>query len=109
MAWDKTTNELGVTKLKSAGKQPAWINYMTNHNRAYGNFADEKKEMYMTLNRRYEADKNGNIKDLTTYIDPSKYNYIFMDTELTAMNFWIQLGVDITARRKMSAKVMPNL
>ena len=28
---------------------------------------------------------------------------------LTAQNFWAQIAVDITARRKMSARVMPNL
>ena len=26
-----------------------------------------------------------------------------------AQNFWVQIGVDIEARRKLSAKVMPNL
>jgi len=101
---------------KSAGKQPAWINYMTNVNQVRGNFAIEAGtegleggQMYMTLNRRYEQDGEGNIKDLTTYIDPSKYNNIFADTRLDAQNFWTQIGVNITARRKMSAKLMPNL
>jgi len=41
--------------------------------------------------------------------DPSKYNFIFAETQLDAQNFWAQIGVDITARRKMSAKIMPNL
>lgn len=95
---------------RSAGKQPAWINYMTNYNRAYGNFAIETNQMFMTLNRRYEFDTVGNaIKDLTTYIDPKKYNFIFAQTSLDAQNFWAQVGVNMIARRKMSAKVMPNL
>ena len=83
---------------------------MTNFNKTFGNFADKNKEMYMTLNRRYEPD-NGNktIKDLTTYIDPSKYNYMFAQTNLDSQNFWTQIGFDITARRKMSARMMPNL
>lgn len=93
----------------SAGKQPAWLDYMTNVNRCYGNFANPQDQMFMTLNRRYELDTNYRIKDLTTYIDPQKFNYIFADTERDAQNFWVQLGVGITARRKMSAKVMPNL
>ena len=64
----------------------------------------------MTLNRKYEMDyTNGRIKDLTTYIDPSKFNHIFADTRLDAQNFWVQIAAKITARRKMSAKVMPNL
>ena len=95
---------------KSAGKQPAWLNYMTNINKTYGNFAIPDNEMFMTLNRRYEWDtENETIKDLTTYIDPTKFNFIFAETALDAQNFWTQIGVNITARRKMSAKIMPNL
>jgi len=113
MAYWETDISLGERTFKSAGKQPAWINYMTNVNQVKGNFALQNEQMYMTLNRRYEAkyDNDGKpiIKDLTTYIDPSKFNHIFADTRRDAQNFWTQIGVDITARRKMSAKIMPNL
>ena len=96
--------------VKSAGKQPAWLDYMTDFNKVYGNFADERNQMYMTLTRRYEPDReNKTIKDLTSYIDPTAYNYAFAQTDLTAQNFLVQIGIDITARRKMSAKLMPNL
>lgn len=109
MAWfDTEVDETGTPTFKSAGKQPAWINYMTNHNRVLGNFARQNSEMYMTLNRRYEMGNNG-IQDLTTYIDPTKFNHIFAQTSLDAQNFWVQIGVGITARRKMSAKVIPSL
>lgn len=93
----------------SAGKQPAWLNYMTNYNKTYGTFADSTDQMFMTLNRRYEMRGDYRIKDLTTYIDPQKFNYIFADTRRDAQNFWVQVSNDITARRKMSAKLMPNL
>lgn len=93
----------------SVGKQPAWLDYMTAVNKCYGNFADENKEMYMTLNRRYETSGVGELEDFTTYIDPTKFNYIFAQSDLTAMNFWVQIGMGITARRKMSAKQIPNL
>jgi hypothetical protein len=115
MAWWDTTIINNNTVFKSAGKQPAWINYMTNVNECRGNFADQNTaqgdggQMYMTLNRRYEQSPVGNIKDLTTYIDPSKFNNIFADERLDAQNFWTQIGVNITARRKMSARLMPNL
>jgi hypothetical protein len=109
MAWfDTEIDSNGVVQFKSAGKQPAWINYMTNVNQVRGNFAEEKEQMWMTLNRRYEQGENG-IEDLTTYIDPSKFNHIFADTRLDAQNFWVQIGVQNIARRKMSAKLMPNL
>ncbi|WVR22129.1 MAG: major capsid protein [Malazfec virus 4] len=109
MAYWTTSNAGGVWSTKSAGKQPAWINYMTNFNRTYGNFAVANNEMFMTLNRRYESNVGIDILDLTTYIDPAKFNYIFAQEELDAQNFWVQIAVDITARRKMSAKVMPNM
>lgn len=109
--WDETLSSKG-NQLYTAGKQPAWIDYMTNYNRTFGNFAIKNNEMFMTLNRNYEYKNEGGgtrIKDLTTYIDPQKYNYIFADTSLSAMNFWVQMGVGIKARRKMSAKIIPNL
>lgn len=115
MAWWDTqvTDGAGTLLFKSAGKQPAWINYMTNYNRCYGNFAKKNEQMFMTLARRYEhieySEGDNHIKDLTTYIDPVKFNYIFAQTDRGAQNFWTQIGVDITARRKMSAKIMPNL
>lgn len=114
MAWWATNWDdlAGKWQQTSAGKQPAWINYMTNVNEVRGNFAVRANEMFMTLNRRYEAVKNSgivSIKDLTTYIDPTLFNHIFAQTSLDAQNFWTQISVDMIARRKMSAKVMPNL
>jgi hypothetical protein len=109
MAWfDTVTESNGTVNYNTAGKQPAWINYMTNVNQCRGNFAEVNQEMFMTLNRRYEVDGSG-IKDLTTYVDPSKYNNIFAQTSLDSQNFWVQISNKITARRKMSAKVIPNL
>lgn len=107
-AWFDTEIVAGEPVFKSAGKQPAWINYMTNVNQVRGNFAEGNQQMWMTLNRRYEQNEEG-IADLTTYIDPSKFNHIFADTRLDAQNFWVQIAVNNTARRKMSAKLMPNL
>jgi hypothetical protein len=113
--WDNSCTGQGVIKKFSAGKQPAWIDYMSNYNRTHGNFASGKSEEFMVLNRSYEIDKKNIslnqsvIKDLTTYIDPTKFNYIFADQSLDAMNFWVQIGVDWKARRMMSAKVIPNL
>nr|DAF24303.1 MAG TPA: Major capsid protein [Microviridae sp.] len=93
---------------KFIGKQPAWIDYMTNINRAYGNF--RTNESFMILSRQYSLDYQKNIiKDLTTYIDPELYNGIFADQSFDAQNFWVQIGVEIEARRLMSAKIIPNL
>ncbi|AXH75610.1 MAG: major capsid protein [Microviridae sp.] len=115
LLWSDTTlNEDGTYYQKSLGKQPAWINYMTSVNRTFGSFAEENNSMFMTLNRRYERRDEGGavlgeLKDGTTYIDPSKFNWIFAETALSAQNFWVQIACNITARRKMSAKIIPNL
>lgn len=111
LAWfDTFIGTDGTTTTRSAGKQPAWTNYMTDVNRVYGNFAEPLNEMFMVLNRRYEIDTAaGGIKDLTTYIDPVKYNYIFAETKLDAQNFWVQIGFNWEVRRVISAKVMPQI
>ena len=109
-AWDTFTNASGIETKYSAGKLPAWINYMTDVNETHGNFADVNNQMFMTLNRRYEGDEDTKrIKDLTTYIDPKIYNNIFADASLDAQNFWVQIKMDCNVRRKMSAKIIPNI
>ena len=109
MAWFDTANtSTGVRTPKSAGKVVAWLNYMTSYNRALGNFANEE-QMWLTLNRRYEFNTGtGEIKDLTTYVDPKKFNYIWADARRDAQNFWVQINSDITVRRAMSAKQIPS-
>ena len=89
---------------KSVGKQPAWIEYMTNVNKTFGNFALIENEGWMCLNRIF-----GEIDTYTTYIQPHLYNNIFADTDISAQNFWIQIGFNIKSRRVMSAKIIPNI
>lgn len=110
MLWTDTKINTDFSLTKNAlGKQPAWINYMTSVNKTYGAFAEENNSMFMTLNRRYEKNTDGSLKDGTTYIDPTKYNNIFAEVGLSSQNFWMQIACNITARRKMSAKIIPNL
>jgi hypothetical protein len=101
----------GVLKEYSLGKQPAWIDYMTAVNQTHGNFAVGGDESFMVLNRIFETTWKENVPELnsSTYVDPAAYNYVFADTDYEAMNFWVQMGIDIKARRKMSAKMMPTL
>ena len=56
--WDTILDEDGVPTFKSAGKQPAWLDYMTNYNKLYGNFAHPNNEMFWTLARRYIPDRD---------------------------------------------------
>lgn len=107
--WTDYVAEGPLVGKTAAGKTVAWINYMTNVNRTFGNFAPSMPESFMVLNRDYSMGTNGQIEDLTTYIDPVKYNYIFADTNLDALNFWVQTKFDIKVRRLISAKQIPNL
>lgn len=112
--WDDNRMENNNRLQPSAGKTVAWLNYMTNINRTFGNFAINDNEAFMVLNRNYEMNPSAGtnetkIADLTTYIDPVKYNYIFAETNLDAMNFWVQTKFDIKVRRLISAKQIPNL
>ena len=110
--WDTYQTAAGVWTQRSAGKQPAWLNYMTNYNRVKGNFAIPNNSDFMVLTRRYEGktdDAKFNIQDLTTYIDPVKFNHVFAQTSLDSQNFWVQIGVKNIARRLISAKQIPNI
>ena len=115
LTWKMDGNSLAFNnssvKEFSVGKQPAWLDYMTNYNKTYGNFAANNSESFMVLNRVYETKwEEGNPTiNSSTYIDPQAYNYVFADTDLRSMNFWVQLGFDIEARIVMSAKIMPTL
>lgn len=108
---DLMASQMFFSDVRAIGKQPAWINYMTSYNQNYGDFASGESLEHMVLNRNYgESNENySNIGDVTTYIDPRKYNYIFADSSLSAENFWVQIAFNVVGRRKMSAKIMPNL
>ena len=96
-------------KHLAANKTVAWIDYMTNYNRTFGDFAAGEALDFMVLNRRYEVSSNNTIKDLTTYIDPQKYIEIFADTATDSQNFWVQTVVQATRRGNYSAKQIPFL
>lgn len=95
-----------ANKKAAVGKTIAWINYMTNVNKTYGNFAAGESEGFMCLNRQYTV-KDGEIENVTTYINPKEFTGIFATNELSNMDFWVQLGFRIQARRVMSAKQIP--
>lgn len=108
-AWTTETSENYQHKYQSLGKQPSWIEYTTDVNETYGEFAAGMPLAFMCLNRVYEENENGAIKNASTYIDPTIYNSIFAESRLSAQNFWVQVAFDVTARRVMSAKQIPNL
>jgi hypothetical protein len=93
---------------EAIGKQPAWLNYMTDVNKTYADFAAGEAESYMVLNRVYDVDeKTGQITNPSTYISPKDYTYIFATNADTNRDFWVQIGKKIIARRVMSAAQIP--
>lgn len=108
-AWSTELSEDYECKYQSLGKQPSWIEYTTDVNETYGEFAAGMPLSFMCLNRVYEENKNGTISNPSTYIDPTIYNNIFAESRLSSQNFWVQVAFDVTARRVMSAKQIPNL
>lgn len=100
---------LNSLKHLAANKTVAWIDYMTNYNRTFGDFAAGEALDFMVLNRRYEVSDKNTIEDLTTYIDPQKYIEIFADTSIDSQNFWVQTVVQATRRGNYSAKQIPFL
>ena len=100
-----------ISNLKhlAANKTVSWIDYMTNYNRTYGDFAAGEALDFMVLNRRYDVSDKNTIEDLTTYIDPQKHIEIFADTSIDSQNFWVQTVVQATRRGNYSAKQIPFL
>jgi len=108
-AWSTEVTENYKEVFQSLGKQPSWIEYTTDVNETYGEFAAGMPLAFMCLNRVYEESTNGTISNPSTYIDPTIYNNIFAESRLSSQNFWVQVAFDVTARRVMSAKQIPNL
>lgn len=104
------TAEQTTTSIKDTtpGKSVAWIDYMTNFNKTFGNFAAGESEDFMVLNRNYEDDGANGISNGSTYINPQEHIDIFADTALDSQNFWVQTACEITRRGNYSAKQIPN-
>lgn len=108
-AWSTETTGNYEHIYSSLGKQPSWIEYTTDVNETYGEFAAGMPLAFMCLNRVYEENSDHTVGNASTYIDPTIYNNIFAESRLSSQNFWVQVAFDVTARRVMSAKQIPNL
>lgn len=108
-AWSTECTGDNELIYQSLGKQPSWIEYTTDVNETYGEFAAGMPLAFMCLNRVYEENSDHTIGNASTYIDPTIYNNIFAESRLSSQNFWVQVAFDVTARRVMSAKQIPNL
>lgn len=107
-AWWTAIQDGAAITDTTPGKTVAWIDYMTNFNKTFGNFAAGQSEDFMVLNRNYEDDGNNGISNGSTYINPQEHIDIFADTALDSQNFWVQTACEITRRGNYSAKQIPN-
>lgn len=107
-AWWTAIQEGYTIKDTTPGKSVAWIDYMTNFNKTFGNFAAGESEDFMVLNRNYERGDNNGISNGSTYINPQEHIDIFADTSIDSQNFWVQTACEITRRGNYSAKQIPN-
>lgn len=107
-AWWTAEQSATTITDTTPGKSVAWIDYMTNFNKTFGNFATGESEDFMVLNRNYERDDNNGISNGSTYINPQEHIDIFADTALDSQNFWVQTACEITRRGNYSAKQIPN-
>ena len=108
-AWWTAEQSTTIITDTTPGKTIAWIDYMTNFNKTFGNFATGESEDFMVLNRNYERDDKNGISNGSTYINPQEHIDIFADTALDSQNFWVQTACEITRRGNYSAKQIPNL
>lgn len=107
-AWWTAQQEYKQIIDTTPGKSVAWIDYMTNFNRTFGNFAAGESEDFMVLNRNYEKGAENGIANGSTYINPQEHIDIFADTAIDSQNFWVQTACEITRRGNYSAKQIPN-
>ena len=73
-AWNTEATGQEEVAYQSLGKQPSWIEYTTDVNETYGEFAAGMPLSFMCLNRVYEENEDGTIDNASTYIDPTIYN-----------------------------------
>lgn len=107
-AWWTAEQEATEITDTTPGKSVAWIDYMTNFNKTFGNFAAGGSEDFMVLNRNYERGAENGISNGSTYINPQEHIDIFADTAIDSQNFWVQTACEITRRGNYSAKQIPN-
>lgn len=107
-AFDSTIVDEDTISTRAVGLQTSWIQYQTDVNETFGEMSAGGNLDVMALNRAYSA-KNGSLSNATTYIDAQMYNVAFADASRAAKNIWMQVAIDVIARRRMSAKQIPNL
>ena len=76
-AWSTELTDNYTEVYQSLGKQPSWIEYTTDVNETYGEFAAGMPLAFMCLNRVYEEDVDGTngitVNGATTLLNDTWY------------------------------------
>lgn len=107
-AFDSVVTNEDTIEARAVGLQTSWIQYQTETNETFGEMSAGGELDVMAFNRAYAA-KKGGLSNATTYVDAQMYNVAFADASRAAKNIWMQVAIDVIARRRMSAKQIPNL
>lgn len=96
------------------GYQPAWSEYMADVDRSYGVLEPDQNLSHWLLGRSFRRySTNGTIEqvafDPSTYVLPTDYMVPFVDNSTSATNFFVQIRLQIRARRSLSKKAIPTL
>ena len=94
------------------GKQPAWIQYMTDINKVRGTFCSTERSWVLRRDMQATGDPDDTgvydpTKDTVTsaYINPHDWNQPFSDQSPTAQNFLVQFNI----RHKVRSTVLKRL
>lgn len=123
MDYIQLTSQGLIPLLTVEGYQPAWSDYMSDIPRSFGEVAPSAPLSHWLLNRSfydvrtYERDSTaGNpiqysqeVYRGSSYIFPTSYQVPFVDNSPGASNFFVQVNLDIRARRPFAKKALPTL
>ena len=89
----------------ACGRSVHWFRYMSDVNRNYGAFSVGRSLEHWCLNRNFVRAVNGSATnatiDVSTYIIPSDWNYMFAYTAPQAQNWYLQFAFDIQVERAL--------
>lgn len=107
-----TSEQLTPPWRASVGKQPAWIQYMTDINKIRGTFCSTERSWVLRRDMQASGDPDDSgvynpIDDTATsaYINPQDWQQPFADQSPTAQNFLVQFNI----RHKVRSTVLKRL
>lgn len=104
----------------SLWKVPIWFEYMAKYNQLHGQFTQDFQNRYWTFSRPFtslqelfdgvflQPDATDTYNNLSTYVLPEMYNYIFANT-LGEDNFQVQVRFDARLNNMLDKNVIAYL